>query len=168
MDNIWQPPPTPSILPDGQIIDVTIEGDQPVINPDGSIAIPTDDGGVIIDLSPEKQTTSTDFDTNLAEHMGQMELSRLAEDLLQGIAADDQSKAEWLATREQAIKLLGLRLETPSGDVTTSSAPIEGMATVRHPVLLEATLRAQATACAELLPAAGPAKVEIEGSGLRS
>lgn len=166
MDNLWQPPPDPSSLPQAQVIDVQIDGDgpnQPIANPDGTIAIPTDDGGVIIDLAPQTETKDTDFDANLADHMGQMELARLAEDLLQGISADDESRREWLATREQAIELLGLRLEQPRGDVTSSSAPIEGMATVRHPVLLEATLRAQATACAELLPAAGPAKVEIEG-----
>src|SRR5207302_543347 len=41
----------------------------------------------------------------------------------------------------------------------TSSAPLEGMSTVRHPLLADACLLFNANARGELLPAAGPVKI---------
>src|SRR6202000_573229 len=56
------------------------------------------------------------------------------------------------------MKLLGLIIESNSGAQASSSAPLEGMSTVRHPLLLEACQLFQANAMGELLPAAGPVK----------
>jgi hypothetical protein len=164
MDNLWQQPPTSADLPAEQTIEVQMDGDGIAPQMTGSgISLPFPDGSIEVDLNPQPEAKDTEFDDNLAMHMDDMELARIAEDLLTGISGDDESRADWVSTRELAIDLLGLRIEQPGGDVTTSTAPIEGMATVRHPVLLEAVLRSQATACAELLPASGPAKVEIMG-----
>ena len=133
-------------------------------NPDLSITA-QDNGNVVVDLSPKRKddAADNDFDRNLAQDMDAGELAIIAENLLQGIEADIQSRAEWVSTRSRGIDLLGLQLEEPRGDVGTSSAPLEGMSTVRHPLLLEACLRSQANASGELLPASGPAKIENDG-----
>ena len=47
--------------------------------------------------------------------------------------------------------------------VGSTSAPVEGMSVVRHPLLLESVLMAWANARAELLPADGPVKVKDVG-----
>src|SRR6266850_2464664 len=100
-----------------------------------------------------------DFYRNLANDIGDEELSRIASELLTGIELDLQSRKEWLESRATGIRLLGLKIEEPRGDMGTSSVPLEGMSTIRHPLLLEATVRFQATARGEFLPATGTVKV---------
>ncbi len=59
----------------------------------------------------------------------------------------------------KGFKLLGLVIETATATSVSSSAPLEGMSTVRHSLLLEACSLFQANAMGEMLPAAGPVKV---------
>jgi len=137
------------------------------ITDDDVITVENADGSVTIDLNPEHEDAGpddTDFSRNLAADMDASELSSIASDIMEGIDRDEQSRKEWLDTRALGITLLGLRLEKPRTDAGTSSAPLEGMSVVRHPALLEATVRFQATARAELLPAAGPVKVRNDAT----
>jgi hypothetical protein len=141
-----------------------VGGDAPGIriNGDGIAVTEQVDGSVVIDLNPDKNTAEPDeanFFRNLANEIGDEELGRIASELLTGIDLDEQSRKDWLQTRATGIRLLGLKLEEPRGDIGTTSAPLEGMSTIRHPLLLEATIRFQATARGELLPASGPVKV---------
>jgi len=139
-------------------IDLTPETPAPEAQ-DGAAVTQNADGSVTVDFSPQtKSAENLAFDANLADHIDADRLAQIAEQLLQGIQADDQSRSEWLATRARGITLLGLQLEEPRSDVNTT-APLEGMSTIRHPALLEATIRFQATARSELLPASGPVKV---------
>lgn len=136
--------------------------DTPVTyNDDGTLQVEMPDGSLFIDTDPgtDDQSDSPNFDDNLAELLDDMELSHISSEILEGIRADEESRKDWLETRAKGISLLGLRIEEPRGDTGTSSAPLEGMATVRHPLLLEATVAFQAGARAELLPAKGPAKI---------
>lgn len=123
---------------------------------DGILTVENPDGGVTINFSPDLSGTNKDGDfyENLAHKIGEVELSRISEQLLSAIDQDDQSRKEWLETRRRGIELLGLKLEEPKGDVSDGT-----VSSVRHPVLLEAVLRFQANARAELLPSSGPVKV---------
>ena len=155
--------------PEDVVVPIDDAGDGVTISPDGALQVEAADGSVIIEFNPQpdRGTASTDFDANLAEDIDDAALSRIAEDLLEGIEQDNQSRAEWLETRAQGIRLLGLKLEQPRSDAGNSSAPVEGMSTVRHPVLLEAATRFQANARGELLPSSGPVKVtdDLDQSG---
>src|ERR1700737_1166891 len=134
----------------------------------GAVEVTNPDGSVEVNLNPEADEDDKDESgcyRNLAEEIHDLEVGIIAQDLLQGIEADDQSRAEWLATRARGMDLLGLKIEVPSGDAGSSSSPVEGMSVVRHPLLLEAVLMAQANARAELLPADGPVKVSNDGEG---
>lgn len=129
-----------------------------------SITIQHEDGSITVDFNvPDEDMDDGpdegEFDANLALKMSDSELDEIGTTLLEGIKIDDDSRKEWLETRALGISLLGLKLEKPRSDAGSSSAPLEGMSTVRHPLLLEATVSFQATARAELLPAAGPVKV---------
>ncbi|RUV07946.1 hypothetical protein EOA79_02330 [Mesorhizobium sp. M1A.F.Ca.IN.020.03.2.1] len=154
-------PPPPSLL-DGLDIDIQTDGptDGALIDPaTGAAMIEMDDGGVIVDFSPAAATDkASKFNDNLAEKIEQAELDRISAELLLGIQEDDRSRSDWLDTRAKGIRLLGLKVEDPKSSVDSSVA-LEGMSTVRHPLLLEAVLRFQANARGELLPAAGPIKV---------
>jgi hypothetical protein len=142
---------------------VDISGDQSQVtrHDDGSIAIEQGDGSVVIDFNPrgDPDDEDEDFDSNLAKRMDEGELSSIAAELLDCIERDNMSRQDWLDMRARGIVMLGLKLEEPRGDTGTSSAPLEGMSTIRHPILLEAAIAFQAGARGELLPAEGPLKV---------
>ena len=100
------------------------------------------------------------FYANLTAKMDEGELNTIASELLEGIRRDDESRREHLEMLSEGFKLLGLVIETATTTSVSSSAPLEGMSTVRHPLLLEAcSLLFQANAMGEMLPAAGPVKV---------
>ncbi len=128
----------------------------------GAIEIDDDDGGVIINLNPNSMDREDDgegdFNENLAERIDPGELSAIASDLLTRIQFDEMSRREWLETRAQGIRILGLKIEPPKSSID-STASLDGMSNVRHPMLLEAVLRFQANARGELLPSDGPVKV---------
>lgn len=125
-----------------------------------SIEVPEEDGGgVVIDLDPQQDDDGDqDFDANLANYLAEGIMNSIAEELLEGIAADDESRQDWIQTRKKGIDLLGMKIE---GTRSTPDAggTMEGLSTVRHPLLQEAVLRFQANAYGELCPANGPVKV---------
>jgi hypothetical protein len=126
---------------------------------DGVLRIEHPDGSLTIDLNPDVPKSDEgkdDFYANLAEKMEESDLAQIASDLLDGIQRDEQSRKEWLSTRAKGIALLGLNVNESAEE---ADAPIEGQCRIRHPLLLEATVRFQATARGELLPATGPVKV---------
>src|ERR1700761_9297797 len=133
---------------------------QDVSYEDGARKTEQADGSVVVDLSPStKRTPSDKFTANLAEEMDEADLNRIATDLIEGIDRDNQSRADHLAMIQEGMKLLGLIIESNNASQASSSAPLEGMSTVRHPLLLEACQLFQANAMGELLPAAGPVKI---------
>ena len=143
---------------------------EPVVDPStGATVVPFDDGAVIVDFSPQAEVDdgfdARDHDANLARKLDLGTLSSIAEDLLSGIQADDDSRQDWMNTRAKGIDMLGLKIEDPKSGVGQTSAPLEGMSVVRDPVMLEAVLRFQANAQGEMLPASGPVKVVDYGDG---
>lgn len=155
-----------AISPPDVIIEETEEGDEPVVDdngdimeiehPDGSITISLD--GQPIERNTEKKDRESWF-RNLVDDIDPSELSAIADDLLKGIDDDLDSRKEWIEDRAQGIKLLGLKIEIPGLAGASDGAPVEGMSKVRHPLLLEACLRFQANARAELLPTDGPVRI---------
>ena len=146
--------PNPFSLP--STIDLGQEdGESGTVLQDGAAKTENPDGSLTIDFSPKSLKQSKgDWFANLADEIDSGELSRIASELLDGIQLDDASRKDWLDTRARGIGLLGLKLNEPKGEATS-----EGVSTVQHPLLLEATLRFQANARGELLPAAGPVKI---------
>lgn len=153
-----------SIVP--PYVDLTIEAandDGVEIDPkSGAVTITGDDGSIDIDFNPQATAAidrESEFGDNLAEIIDAMELGTIASDLVQRIGEDDQSRNEWLTTRANGLRTLGLKIEDPRAAIDATAA-LEGMSSVRHPMLLEAVLNFWANATGELLPAGGPVKVE--------
>ena len=124
-----------------------------------------EDGGVWIDISDgdyEFPLDSSSHYKNLAEIIPEHILSSISANLLRDIEDDNQSRQEWLQMRDQAIGLLGLKIQQPKTDINSSSAPFEGMSSFQSGELLEACVRFQANARGELLPSGGPVKVYVE------
>lgn len=153
---------------DGGDVTIIAEGDvAPAFDPStGTTQVTLPDGDVTISFGPpQMERKETEFEDNLAESLTESELSAISEKLLLGIEQDDQSRSAWLQNMSNGISLLGLEIKTPRGAAATGAAPAEGVSTVDHPLLLEATLRFQANARGELLPADGPVKVRNDGQG---
>jgi hypothetical protein len=129
--------------------------------------IETADGGVIIRFGgPELLTREEDepededdvFYDNIAEHMNESDLALIAEELLQGVEADIQSRRVWMGNYERGMSLLGTEVKQPRGDASG-----EGVSQVDHPVLLETCIMFHSNALAEMLPATGPVKIDNQG-----
>jgi len=152
------------------IVDIAQGVAMPVNRAGDAKSIELGDGSVIIDLNPfssvdideREDGEERGFADNLADDIDEMELAAISAETLEGIRQDEESRRDVLDTRQKGIKLLGLKIEEPRGDVGTSSAPLEGMSTVRHTLLLEACASFQAGARAELLPSEGPVKVRVD------
>jgi hypothetical protein len=149
---------------------IEVEGDfaQPIVDPKtGEISLEQPDGSLLIyphGMNPGDGKLSEEFNANLALGGG-IEFGSVANELLMEIDGDIASRSQWMEMREEGMKLLGLKIEQPRGDIGNSSAPLEGMSTVRAPTLLKAVLKFQANARGELLPAMGPVKVVVNTPG---
>jgi hypothetical protein len=147
------------------------DADQPNVNEDGEILrIEHGDGSITISMNDKPllpglgHNRGTDWFRNLADELDDGQLGMVAEDLLRGVADDEQSRKDWIDTVATFIKLLGVTVEVPNVSGATDGAPVEGMSKVRHPLLLEAVLRFQANARGEFLPADGPMKIRDDSS----
>ena len=112
MADALTPPPADDDQPQVVIETTGAAAGEPTIDPaTGATIIHSDDGSVEIDLSPPlpaPDLSDTKFDANLAELLTAEERDRIVSELLEAIAADEQSRAEWLETREMN------RPETPN------------------------------------------------------
>ena len=133
-------------------------------HPPENIGIEKGDGSLIIRLDgkrmPKEATgNAKQHDANLAEFIDDAELARICDELLNGIDSDLQTRQEWLDRRASGIKHLAMKIENPRSPSVDADTAVEGQATIRTPIMLDAVLRFQANARGELLPAGGPVKM---------
>jgi hypothetical protein len=144
--------------------DLTIVVQPEAEEPVEQIGIERADGALIIRLDgkpyvKEPKVAAKEHDANLAEFVGEIELARICDELLNGIDSDVQTRLEWLERRAAGIKHLALKIENPRSPSADADTAVEGQATIRTPIMLDAVLRFQANARGELLPAGGPVKM---------
>ena len=133
---------------DAEAVDVeTVEN----ITPD---VIMTEDGGAILNPTPEQPTT--DFFANLAEVVSKDELQRISSKLLGEFEDDKSSRKDWEQGFAKGLDLLGFKYDE-------RSQPFQGASGVTHPLLAESVTQFQAHAYREMLPAKGPVDVNIVG-----
>jgi hypothetical protein len=138
----------------------TDDGEIGRIDGSGRLIIDQPDGGMIVRPNwKKKSATSAKHSANLALDLDPHTLARIADELLREVQADDNSRREYLESLAKAIEMLGIRLEDPRSADNDSSAPLEGMSSFRHPLLLQSAIRFQADFVAELLPTDGPVKI---------
>lgn len=123
------------------------DDDELQYNEDGSVTV--------LGSKPKEEKASKKFDANLAIGMDESDLDIIASELLEAIEADKVSRKDWEETFNRGIDLLGLKIETPTSDVTGGG----NISKVKDTLLIEACLRYQSNFNAEMLPADGPVKV---------
>jgi hypothetical protein len=134
------------------------EPDIPEVDTDKGVEI--EGGGVIVRIGPAlADRKNLKFNDNLAEAIPRNVLGGIADELLQRIEEDNNSRREWLDTRARGIEILGLKIEAMRSSGPDGSAPLEGQSQIRASLLCEAVVRFGANAFSELCPTDGPAKV---------
>ena len=113
-------------------------------------------GGVEIEIEPGDEGEEEAFDSNLAEHMSEAELQKIAGDIMELVEADISSRKDWVDTYVKGLDVLGLRYD----DVTE---PWDGACGVFSTLLTESAIRFQSESIMETFPAAGPVKTQIIG-----
>jgi hypothetical protein len=155
-----RPQPAADAAP--SIVEIEAVNDNVTVDPkSGAVITIEDDGSLLIDTNPtaSAKPRESKFNDNLAEVLGESELSHISMKVLDGIQQDEMSRTEWLNDRAQGLRILGIKLEGPRTSIDTTAA-LEGMSNIRHPMLLEALLNFWANASGEFLPAAGPVKMD--------
>lgn len=94
---------------------------------------------------------------NLAEHIEDTELHKIATDVIQWVRWDEDSRRDWMDREQRGIRALGVSEKVDGG------ADFDGAAKVVHPLLMEACTQFQSRAIAELWPATGPVRTQVLG-----
>lgn len=102
------------------------------------------------------------FDANLAEDP-RVPCAGIAARQLEGIDADLQARSEWEEMGNKGAEMLGVRWEDSSTEVSADGF----ISKVHHPLMLSAVIKNWARSHAELLPAAGPVKVQDDQTNLK-
>ena len=139
------------IMEDGEMPEAALEIE--IVNPD---MVTLDDGSVEVTIIPGDDKESDEFTANIAEELDEDELSLLAEDIIELIDADFDSRKDWADTFVKGLDVLGFKYEE-------RTEPWEGACGVYSTVLAEAAIRFQAETMSETFPAAGPVRTKLLG-----
>jgi hypothetical protein len=93
----------------------------------------------------EIEIGGSSFDANLADEMPEADLQEIADDILDMIRIDKNSRKDWERTYVEGLELLGLKLED-------RTEPWEGACGVYHPILSESVVKFQSETIIETFP----------------
>ena len=120
--------------------------------------IELDDGSVVINFQDKKSPQEDpEFYENLAEKFDESTLFGLANEFLEFIDVDQESRKERDKQYEEGIRRTGLGKDAPGG------ATFDGASKVVHPVMAESCVDFASSSARELLPPDGIVKSNIKG-----
>lgn len=103
------------------------------------------------------QDDSDEHAANIMFDLSQQELSDLANNVIDWVEVDLESRKDWESRMEQAMELMGLN------NVPLEELPFDGASAVTYPVIAEAVVQFQSRAIEEMFPSEGPVKVKTVG-----
>ena len=125
--------------------------------------IENDDGSVIVNFTPKSSPKdSPEFYANLAGVFDQDDLNELANEYLDYIDVDRESRKQRDKQYEEGLRRTGLGKDAPGG------ATFDGASKVVHPVMAESCVDFGASSSKELLPPDGIVKSNIKGTADRT
>jgi len=125
--------------------------------------IENDDGSVIVNFMPKSSPKdSPEFYANLAGVFDQDDLNELANEYLDYIDVDRESRKQRDKQYEEGLRRTGLGKDAPGG------ATFDGASKVVHPVMAESCVDFGASSSKELLPPDGIVKSNIKGTADRT
>lgn len=134
----------------------------------GTLVEVAEDGGIYITEGgdfPSPAIISHDdedagFGDNIAMDIPSSTLMMMADELGQGVEADERSRSELISQFNAGLDLLGVKIEEASAARTQK----QGVSKVGNPLMLEAMTKYHAGAVAEMLPSGGPVKAQTIGN----
>jgi hypothetical protein len=140
------------------VIDVQGEnGAGVVVGDDGSVSGAPPQ--VFVRGTGTQNENPANFGENLANDLDAGLLANIASEVIEGVEADILSRTEWIEQYRKGIDLLALKIEDPG----QQGGGQRGVSRAGHTLLIEAMVKQQAAAGAEMLPAMGPVKVPTIG-----
>ena len=132
------------------------------VNSDPGIEIEIEDpesvsigiGGLEVTIIPDEED---DFNENLAEVIDENHLASIANELIDLVEADINSRKDWVDAFVKGLEVLGMKYEE-------RTEPWNGACGVYSTLLTEAAIRFQAEMITETFPAQGPVKTQIVGA----
>lgn len=94
---------------------------------------------------------------NLVGAIDETALSRIAQDAINWVRWDENTREDWQKRESEGIRLLGV------SDQKSGGAAFEGASSVVHPLLAEAVTQFHSRAMAEMWPPEGPVKAIVLG-----
>ena len=139
------------------------DGDGPDIRIDlGGMLEVGDDGSIGAPAVHTHRDENENFGENLAERPEmQSALAGIAAEIIEGVDADEMSRADWISQYTKGIDLLGLKIEELNQ--SQSQGRKRDVSRANDTTLIEAMVKYEAGAEAELCPAGGPVKVPTIG-----
>ncbi len=139
---------------------------------DGTAVESLADGSVVVDFDgngsglPEEdaQSDPQDHDANLAEHISLTDRAVIAQEVIEGVDTDLESRKPWFDLMANGLKRLGVEMND------TDAANLKAFKiakNVTYPLISEAIVQFQARAIAELFPPQGPVKGQVIGERTR-
>lgn len=144
--------------PTGSLVPAT-DGDSRQVSSTGVTITIGEDGEVYFEpKSPaiRRKPNKDKFEENLAETVADGAINDIANDYIDGVTADIQSRQDFIQNYNKGIDLLGLKLD----DAGAGRGNRTSISRIKNPSLLKACTRSQSMSRGQLLPAGGPAKVQ--------
>ncbi len=128
-------------------------------NIDIGMAEPTEALDVLTDVDAEvgSDQSTDDHNANLALFVGERVRARLADNIIEWVDADEQSRKDWQDREARGIRMMGV------SDNHEGGADFKGASRIVHPLLAEACVQFNARAMSELWPPDGPVKTQVLG-----
>lgn len=102
--------------------------------------------------------SAMEHDANLAEHLDERDLGKIAQDVLDWVEWDEEARSEWQEMEKAGIRALGVSPNVDGG------ASFKGASTAVHPLLGEACVQFASRAMDSVWPADGPVKTAVLGA----
>jgi len=107
------------------------------------------------------QDDSDEHSANILHDLDQRELADLANNIIEWVDVDLDSRKDWEQRMDQAMELMGLN------NIPTEELPFDGASAVTYPLIGEAVVQFQSRAIEEVFPSEGPVKVKMVGEATR-
>ena len=157
IDSAMGPGGAVDLIPTSYPQESVVLDDDPRVSDNGTLIEDTEDGGMLIDFDPNAPLAEEDlFSVNLANKLGEGDLSDISNELVNKFNMDKSSRSDWEKTYKEGVDLLGLSVED-------RTEPWAGASGVTHPILTEAVVRFQSQAIGEIFPEGGPCKTKLVG-----
>lgn len=152
-----------------EMMDAPRVNEMPMDEEEGKIDYQSSDGvsvvrrgeGAVVDFAPGAQRMSQDDDdehsANIVYDLDDRERSSLANQIIEWVDVDIESRKDWEARMDQAMEMLGLN------NIPLDELPFDGASAVTYPLIGEAVVQFQSRAIEEIFPSEGPVKTKVVG-----